>query len=80
MELTVALVLIALPDIQVAAGTRPTYTDAQVHETVDALLGDGLGKMRRAVVAKARTMLVQSALSHVPPRSDPDALTVPDHL
>ena len=73
-------VLVALPDIEVAPGTRPAYTDAQVNETVDALLGDGPGKMRRAVVVKARTMLVQSALSHVPPRSDPDALTVPDHL
>ncbi|HWM05075.1 MAG TPA: hypothetical protein VNP92_22280 [Actinophytocola sp.] len=73
-------VLVALPDVEVAPGTRPTYTDAQVREAVDALLGEGLGKLRRAVVVKARTMLVQSALSHLPPRRDPDALTVPDHL
>ncbi len=73
-------VLVALPDIQVAPGTRPTYTDRQVRDTVDALLGEGPGKLRRAVVVKARTALVQSALSHVPPRRDPDALTVPDHL
>lgn len=73
-------VLVALPDVQVAPGTRPTYTDRQVRETVDGLLGDGPGKLRRAVVAKARTALVQTALSHMPPRRDPDALTAPDHL
>jgi hypothetical protein len=31
-------------------------------------------------MVQARTALVQTALSHVPPRSDPDALIVPDHL
>ena len=73
-------VLVALPDVEVAAGTRPTYTDDQVRAAVEQRLEDGLGKVRRAVVVKARTMLVQSALGHLPPRSDPDALTVPDHL
>jgi hypothetical protein len=29
---------------------------------------------------KARIALVQLALSHVPPRADPDALIIPDHL
>ena len=72
-------VLVALPDIQVAPGMRPTYTDRQVRDTIDALLGEGPGKLRRAVVVKARTALVQSALRHVPPRRDPDALTVTDH-
>jgi len=73
-------VLVALPDVEVAAGTRPTYTDAQVRETVETLVDDDTGKLRRAVVVKARTALVQSALGHLPPRQDPDALTVPDHL
>ena len=73
-------VLVALPDVEVAPGTRPEYTDAQVREVVEAQLGEGPGKVRRAVIVKARTMLVQSALGHLPPRSDPDALTVPDHL
>ena len=73
-------VLVALPDIQVAPGTRPTYADREVRDTIDALLGEGSGKLRRAVVVRARTALVQSALSHVPPRRDPDALTAPDHL
>ena len=72
-------VLVALPDVEVAPGTRPTYTDAQVRETVEGLVGDDAGRLRRAVVVKARTALVQTALSHVPPRRDPDALTVPDH-
>ena len=73
-------VLVALPDVEVAPGTRPTFTDRQVSDTVEATTGDVPGKLRRAVVVKARTALVQSALSHVPPRQDPDALIVPDHL
>ena len=73
-------VLVALPEVEVAPGTRPTYTDDQVRETVESLVGEGPGKVRRAVVVKARTALVQSALGHVPPRQDPDALIVPDHL
>lgn len=74
-------VLVALPDVEVATGTRPTYTDAQVEQVVrerlDATPG---GRLRRAVVLKARVALVQAALAGVPPRQDPDALIVPDHL
>jgi len=73
-------VLVALPDVEVAVGTRASYTDRQVSETVESVLGDGGGKLRRAVLVKARTALVQSALAHLPPRQDPDALVVPDHL
>lgn len=73
-------VLVALPDTEIEPGTRPAYSDRQVSETVESLLGDGPGKLRRAVIIKARTALVQSALAHVPPRQDPDALIVPDHL
>lgn len=73
-------VLVALPDVDVAVGTRATYTDREVSETVEGVLGDGGGKLRRAVLVKARTALVQSALAHLPPRQDPDALVVPDHL
>jgi len=73
-------VLVALPDVEVAPNTRPTFTDDQVRETVEGLASDGAGKLRRAVMVQARTALVQTALSHVPPRSDPDALIVPDHL
>ena len=74
-------VLVALPDVEVATGTRPTYTDAQVEQVVreqlDATPG---GRLRRAVVLKARVALVQAALAGVPQRQDPDALVVPDHL
>jgi hypothetical protein len=73
-------VLVALPDVEVSAGTRPSYTDREVSETVDAVVGDSGGKLRRAVMVKMRTALVQSALAHLPPRQDPDALIVPDHL
>lgn len=73
-------VLVALPDVEVATGTRPSYSDQVVAETVESVLGDGGGRLRRAVTVKTRTALVQTALAHVPPRQDPDALTVPDHL
>jgi len=73
-------VLVALPDVDVAVGTRASYTDREVSETVEGVLSDGGGKLRRAVLVKARTALVQSALAHLPPRQDPDALIVPDHL
>ncbi len=71
-------VLVALPDVEVAAGTRPTFTDRQVRETVETVVGDDHGKVRRSVIVKAQTVLVQSALGHLPPRLDPDAL-VEDH-
>ncbi len=73
-------VLVALPDVTVEQGTPPTFTDAQVRETVESLVGDEGGKVRRAVAVKARTALVQAALAALPPRQDPDALVVPDHL
>jgi hypothetical protein len=71
-------VLVALPDVDVAPGTRPTYTDDQVRETVEEKLDEGPGKLRRAVIVRARTALVQAALGSLPPRLDPDALTSPD--
>ena len=58
---------------------RPTPT-REVRETVESLLDEGTGRLRRAVVVTSRVALVQEALGHVPPRSDPDTLTVPDHL
>jgi hypothetical protein len=71
-------VLVALPDVEVAPGTRPSYPDRQISEVVAGLVGDEGGRLRRAVLVKARTALVQTALAHVPPRLDPDALIVPD--
>lgn len=72
-------VLVALPDVEVESGTRPQFTDAQVLEAVEGVVGQGKG-VRRAVEVRARAELVKIALEHVPPRSDPDALIVPDHL
>ncbi len=73
-------VLVALPDVEVATGTRATYTESQVRETVESVMADDAGKLRRAVQVTSRTALVQLALEHLPPRQDPDALIVPDHL
>jgi hypothetical protein len=74
-------VLVALPDVEVETGTRPTFTDAQITAAVEETLGeDAGGRMRRKVVVATRVALVKTALANVPPRSDPDALTVPDHL
>ncbi|KHL09086.1 hypothetical protein CLV56_0354 [Mumia flava] len=72
-------VLVDLPDVEVESGTRPTFTDEQIAASVEARMGGERG-IRRKALAKARVALVKVALSHVPPRSDPDALTVPDHL
>ncbi len=76
----VLAVLVALPDVDVAPGTRPTFTDRQVLETVESVVGDDLGRIRRAVALAARVALVKAALAGLPPRQDPDALVVPDHL
>lgn len=65
--------LSALPDVEVAPGTRPTYSARQIEETVAGLVGKDLGKVRRMVAVKAQTALVQTALTHIPPRPDPDA-------
>ena len=73
-------VLVALPDVEVEAGTRPAFTDEQIAAAVDERLGDAGGRLRRKAVVLARVGLVRVALSHVPPRQDPDALIVPDHL
>jgi hypothetical protein len=72
-------VLVALPDVDVAPGTRPAFTDAQVRGAVEERLGDVKG-IKRRVLVEARVALVKVALEAVPPRADPDALVVPDHL
>lgn len=72
-------VLVALPDIEVRTGTRPAFSDEQVAATVEELLGD-VGRVKRVVLVRTKVALVQAALASMPPRSDPDALIVPDHL
>jgi len=72
-------VLVALPDVEVAAGTKPTFTDSQITAAVEERLGDEKGLRRKALLT-ARVALVKLALECLPPRQDPDALIVPDHL
>ena len=71
--------LVALPDVEVAPGTRPSYTDEELARVVEGRIGD-VGRVRRAVLVRARVALLQAALASIPPRIDPDALIVPDHL
>ncbi|PKH40614.1 hypothetical protein SAMN05192575_105306 [Nocardioides alpinus] len=74
-------VMLALPDIEVEAGTRPTFTDEQIVAAVEQTLGDsGVGRLRQKVAVAARLTLVRTALAQLPVRQDPDALIVPDHL
>lgn len=73
-------VLVALPDVEVEAGTRPTFTTDQITAAVEEQVGDAGGRLRRKAVVTAQVALVRMALEHVPPRSDPDGLIVPDHL
>jgi hypothetical protein len=73
-------VLVALPDVEVAPGTRPTFTDEQVRSAVEEQLGDRVKGIKGRVVVQGRTALVKIALGALPPRADPDALIVPDHL
>jgi hypothetical protein len=72
--------LVSLPDVEVAAGTKPTFTDAQVTAAVEERLGDDVRGIKRRVHVQARVALVKIALENLPPRADPDALIVPDHL
>ena len=69
-------VLLALPDVEVPAGTRPTFTDAVEHTLGES----GLGRLRQKVAGAARLTLVRTALAQLPVRQDPDALVVPDSL
>lgn len=73
-------VLVALPDVAVAPGTRPAYSDQQILEVVEHQVGEGAGKLRRKMAVAGRVALVRTALQCLPPRVDPDALTVPDSL
>jgi hypothetical protein len=76
-------VLVALPDVEVEPGTRPTFTDAQITAAVEDKLGgrDGQsGRLRRKAALLSRVALVKAALASVPPRRDPDALLTPDDL
>jgi hypothetical protein len=61
-------VLVALPDVEVPPGTRPTFTDRQVADTVEQSVGEAGGRLRRKAAVVARTALVRLALDQLPPR------------
>jgi len=71
--------LVALPDVEVATGEKPAYTDEQITAAVEERMGEERGVRRKGLVT-ARVALVKLALECLPPRQDPDTLTVPDHL
>lgn len=76
-------VLIALPDIEVAVGARPTYSDAQIRAVVEESVAaaDGFGdRVRRKAQVLVQVTLIKTALAQVPPRQDPDNPVVPDSL
>ena len=73
-------VLVSLPDREVPIGERPRFSDAEVEVAVRERGGDDLTGLKGRVLLKARVALVQLALANIPPRADPDALVVPDHL
>jgi hypothetical protein len=71
-------VLVALPDVEVAPGTRPTFTDQQIMAAVEQCLGEGGGRLRRKAAVTARLAVVRMALQQVPPRGGPDSGVAPD--
>lgn len=71
-------VLVALPDVEGAAGARPTFTDRQIVVAVEQCLGDVGGRLRRKAAVAARVSMVRMALQHLPPRSGPDPGVAPD--
>ena len=55
-------VLAALPEIEVASGTAPAFTLAQITEAVEQAMGEGGGRFRRKVSVAARAALVKAAV------------------
>ncbi|MEQ6902802.1 hypothetical protein [Nocardioides sp. YIM 152588] len=72
-------VLVGLPDIEVPVGERPSFTKEQITAAVEERMGEERGLKRKAII-QARVALVNLALESIPPRQDPDAFIVPDHL
>lgn len=75
-------ILTALPDRPRTPGERPTYSTAEIKKLVEERTGadEGGGRIRRKAVVLTRVALVQTALAHVPPWTDPDSFDVPDSL
>lgn len=73
-------VLGALPEVEVAPGTRPEFSTAQLMAAVEQSFSDEGGWLRRKAALASRVALVKVALAGMPPREDPDTFVVPDHL
>lgn len=73
-------ILTALPDRPRTVGERPSFTTAEIREAVEADTGQEGGRLRRKALVLTRVALVQTALAHVPPWTDPDSFDVPDSL
>lgn len=72
--------LVALPEVEVEAGSRPIFSDAQVEAAVTQTLGTAGGWLRRRATMAARIHLLKVALAGLPVRQDPDTFVVPDYL
>lgn len=79
--------LVALPDVEVAAGSRPEFTTDQVTTAVTETLaaemeraGASLPADQQARLVYARSAMVLEAITHLPVRLDPDALLNADDI
>ena len=74
-------VFAALPEVDVAPGTRASFTTAQLTAAIEeaGVAGQG-GWVRRKAALAGQLVLVKTALDAMPPREDPDKFVVPDHL
>ena len=63
-------VLGALPDVEVAVGSRPSYTDKEITAAVEQSVDDAGGRLRRKAVVAARVAVVKLALQQVPPKPE----------
>lgn len=73
-------VLAALPEVDVAPGTRPSFTNAQLLEAVEQSFAEEGGWLKRKATLVSRVALIKVALEAMPPREDPDTFVVPDHI
>ena len=83
-------VLVALPE-RPTVGATPTFSDEEYAEAAAAAIREvhehrspggweALGTRRRRALVAVAARLTRTAVAAMPPRQDPDALVVPDHL
>lgn len=73
-------VLAALPEVEVAPGERPGFSQAELMAAIEQSFTDEGGWLRRKAALASRVALIRVALEAMPPREDPDTFVVPDHL